>query len=212
MRLSRTEEREKNRRALLASVRRAVADRGPDVSLDVISEGADVTTGAIYSIFGTKRYLLAAVLAEDIDVAIANLNRIVSDDMTARAVARTMAEVWLAPMDQQNFRGLSGIEAKLAIMQLVDPDDDFDRQITAQTTLVTDTFAKMLEGRPLDVGSSREVTADEAKDLSVQIRALLGGFTEVFGALRAPNETRESAVRGCEALTISLALRNHTLA
>src|SRR5690349_16577518 len=66
VRLTRTEAREANRRALLDAARTLLARDGADVSVEAIAAAADLTTGAIYSIFGSKSELLVSLLGDDI--------------------------------------------------------------------------------------------------------------------------------------------------
>jgi AcrR family transcriptional regulator len=66
MRLTRAEAVQANRQALLAAARRQIVADGPSVSVEAIAAAADLTTGAIYSIFGSKRDLLIEVLIDDI--------------------------------------------------------------------------------------------------------------------------------------------------
>src|SRR6266511_2459131 len=66
VRLSRTETQERNRRTVLAAARAEFAERGyRDTKVDVIAERAELTRGAVYSNFPSKRALYLAVLADD---------------------------------------------------------------------------------------------------------------------------------------------------
>ncbi len=69
-RLSRAETQERNRRTVLATARAEFAERGyRDAKIDTIAERADLTRGAVYSNFPSKRALYLAVLVEDAEHA-----------------------------------------------------------------------------------------------------------------------------------------------
>lgn len=69
-RLSRAETQERNRRTVLAAARAEFAERGyRDAKVDVIAERAELTRGAVYSNFPSKRALYLAVLADDAEHA-----------------------------------------------------------------------------------------------------------------------------------------------
>lgn len=65
-RLSRAQTQERNRATVLAAARDEFVQRGfRDAKIDVIAERAELTRGAVYSNFPSKRALYLAVLAED---------------------------------------------------------------------------------------------------------------------------------------------------
>jgi AcrR family transcriptional regulator len=69
-RLSRAETQERNRGTVLAAARAEFAERGyRDAKVDVIAERAELTRGAVYSNFPSKRALYLAVLADDAEHA-----------------------------------------------------------------------------------------------------------------------------------------------
>jgi AcrR family transcriptional regulator len=63
---ARTAVKERNRDALLTAARELAAERGfAGTSVDAVAERAGVTKGAVYSIFGSKVELFAAVLTPE---------------------------------------------------------------------------------------------------------------------------------------------------
>ncbi|HEX4721960.1 MAG TPA: TetR/AcrR family transcriptional regulator [Pseudonocardiaceae bacterium] len=67
-RLSRAQTQERNRATVLAAARAEFAERGfRDAKIDVIAERAELTRGAVYSNFPSKRALYFAVLADEAD-------------------------------------------------------------------------------------------------------------------------------------------------
>ncbi|MFL6118652.1 TetR/AcrR family transcriptional regulator [Actinophytocola sp.] len=67
MRLSRAEQQERNRAAVLAAARDEFAERGyAEAKVDRIAERAELTRGAVYSNFPSKRALYLAVLLDSL--------------------------------------------------------------------------------------------------------------------------------------------------
>src|SRR5690242_9466867 len=67
MRMTRAETKDHNRRALLAAAREIVARDGHRAKLDEIAARAGLTTGAVYSLFGSKNDLFVALVADHLD-------------------------------------------------------------------------------------------------------------------------------------------------
>jgi len=68
VRLTRAEQQERNRAAVLAAARDEFAERGyADTKVDRIAERAELTRGAVYSNFPSKRALYLAVLLDSLD-------------------------------------------------------------------------------------------------------------------------------------------------
>jgi len=62
--MTRAEAKEHNRRALLDAARQIVARDGHRARLEEIAEQAELTTGAVYSLFGSKNGLLIALVTD----------------------------------------------------------------------------------------------------------------------------------------------------
>src|SRR5688500_7288261 len=122
MRVTRAESKERNRRALLEAARRIVARDGHRARLDEIAEQAGLTTGAVYSLFGSKNGLLIALVTdylgphyEGIEQAVpAGLDLLEAVDAFARYYQRTCK-------DPDALRHLA-FEISLQDMALRDPD------------------------------------------------------------------------------------------
>jgi AcrR family transcriptional regulator len=68
VRLTRAQQQERNRAAVLAAARDEFAERGyADAKVDRIAERAELTRGAVYSNFPSKRALYLAVLLDSLD-------------------------------------------------------------------------------------------------------------------------------------------------
>src|SRR5262245_58102608 len=92
VRLTRAQQQERNRAAVLAAARTEFAERGyADAKVDRIAERAELTRGAVYSNFPSKRALYLAVLLDDLSPADAS-----PTDRTLAEALGAFARVWLA--------------------------------------------------------------------------------------------------------------------
>lgn len=96
VRLSRAETQELNRARVLAAARDEFTERGfRDAKVDQIAERAELTRGAVYSNFPSKRALYFAVLAQDAARAVGPRHHPVPG-ATAAAVLSGFARAWIA--------------------------------------------------------------------------------------------------------------------
>jgi AcrR family transcriptional regulator len=173
IRLTRTETQEANRRALLDATRELVAVGGAAIRLEVIAERAGLTTGAIYSIFGSKSDLLVALLADELSRVDA-LGPLETDPtLTLGEAIAGYVEAWQSAyagpskgttaFELQVF--LSALEDERLLTQLKDAlDADLHRLVS------------VLADRALDTGSARRTTVAEATAVASAIKAMLTGF------------------------------------
>ncbi|TDV46137.1 TetR/AcrR family transcriptional regulator [Actinophytocola oryzae] len=115
VRLTRAEQQERNRDAVLAAARDEFAERGyADAKVDRIAERAELTRGAVYSNFPSKRALYLAVLLEALSPAAA----VPADAPALHDAVAAFARVWLERLpltgDQSagkhlRLRSLSGV-------------------------------------------------------------------------------------------------------
>jgi AcrR family transcriptional regulator len=90
-RLTRAQQQERNRAAVLAAARDEFAERGyADAKVDRIAERAELTRGAVYSNFPSKRALYLAVLLDGLSPADASPH-----DRTLAEALGAFARVWL---------------------------------------------------------------------------------------------------------------------
>ncbi|MCJ8508578.1 TetR/AcrR family transcriptional regulator [Rhizobium lemnae] len=106
MSATRVEKAEENRKKLLASARKAFAEKGyAEASMDELTAEAGLTRGALYHSFGDKRGLLAAVVDQiDSEMAAKAKMRALSaqDDWDAMLLeAKAYIEMALEPEVQQ---------------------------------------------------------------------------------------------------------------
>ncbi|MGP3961614.1 TetR/AcrR family transcriptional regulator [Nonomuraea sp. 3N208] len=130
VRLTRAQQQERTRAAVLAAAREEFAERGyADAKIDRIAERADLTRGAVYSNFPSKRALYLAVLIGSIEHADAAAAPSPPD--LAEAVG-AFARVWL---ERLPLTGDTPAGASLRLRSLAGVfDDEPGRTVLAEVT------------------------------------------------------------------------------
>ena len=171
--MRRAEAKEANRRALLAAAAALIAREGAGVRLDAIADAAGLTTGAIYSIFGSKSDLLVAVLAEEIsrvDLAIFR-----SDPaLPLHAVVDQYVQAWIGtysnyPKTQAAFE----LQLLLSAME----NEELRLLLTQMLEAELSQLARLLENRIIDPARPSDRTSrQEGMAIAKAIKATLTGF------------------------------------
>ncbi|MGP3942057.1 TetR/AcrR family transcriptional regulator [Streptomyces sp. 6N106] len=171
--MTRTETKERNRRALLEAARQIVTRDGHRARLEEIAERAGLTTGAVYSLFGSKNGLLIALVTdylgphyEGVKQAVpADLDLLEAIDAFARFYAHTCA-------DPEALRHLS-FETSLQDVALRDP------QLQAKLATSIQAHEQRLAALFTDrTHQGDTVTARQAQRLATALRALLAGLSQ----------------------------------
>lgn len=132
-RLTRAEQQERTRAAVLLAARREFAEHGyADAKVDRIAERADLTRGAVYSNFTGKRALYLAVLTDAAEQARASAQPPEASPGSVAAALGAFARVWLERLPlvgetpgrgHLRLRSLTGVldteEARTALAELV---------------------------------------------------------------------------------------------
>jgi AcrR family transcriptional regulator len=171
--MTRAETKDRNRRALLDAAFEVVSRDGYRAKLDEIAERAGLTTGAVYSLFGSKSGLVVALVAdylrpyyEEIDQAVpADLDLLDAVDAFARHYRRTC--------DAPGARATQSLQLTLLDMALNDRElgVQLGEAIRAQETHLAD----LLTGRPYDGGKLAQYQAER---LVTALRALFVGLSQ----------------------------------
>jgi len=194
----RAEAKQVNRRALLAAATALIAREGAGVRLDAIAGAAGLTTGAIYSIFGSKCDLLVAVLAEEIsrvDLAISGYD----PALPLGAVIDQYVQAWIEtysnyPKTQAAFE----LQLLLSAMQ----NQELRLRLTQLLEAELSQLARLLENRVIDPARPSDRTSPhEGMAIAKAIKAVLAGLglREPFTA-DAPG-LADLARQSCLALT-----------
>jgi AcrR family transcriptional regulator len=194
MRLTRSEAKAANRRALLHAARVLVARDGRSVSVDAIAEAADLTSGAIYSIFGSKNDLLVALVTENMARIDEFLDPIDDPTLTVEQAVDAYLDAWLASYYADTAaQNVFALQVVLAATE----DEGLTRKLTSATTAEVSAIARLFVDRVVP-GTNHRCTPEHARDIALAIQAVLSGFTlrESF----APDQTVDLVRRTCRAI------------
>ncbi|MCQ8829974.1 TetR/AcrR family transcriptional regulator [Streptomyces malaysiensis] len=194
---TRSEARDRNRQALLSSARDLIASDGTEVSLSAIAQAAGLTTGAVYSIFGSRQNLLVELLAEDFHRYQGALAELADPELGLRAVLVGVADAWLTTYAGESAARWS-FELNLALAAIRDPKlkarlgDLKLGEIADLSVLLTRRVLR--EDAP-----DRRTGEAEARIVAEAIRALLSGIAFQY-AMTDQRPERAFLRSACEAL------------
>ncbi|MBD2891885.1 hypothetical protein amrb99_07930 [Actinomadura sp. RB99] len=171
MRLTREETKERNRRALLDAALRTVSRDGYQARLEDIAERAGLTTGAIYSLFGSKDGLLTELVTGYLRPHYAEIERAVPAGLPLPAAVDAFARHYRRTCDGPGAR--SGLSLQIGLLDMALRAPDPGSQLAPLFRMHEDQLVALFTGRAHDGGT---VTAEQAKRLAVALGALLIGL------------------------------------
>ena len=196
--MRRAEAKEANRRALLDAATALIAREGAGVRLEAIADAAGLTTGAIYSIFGSKSDLLVAVLTDELsqmDLAIQGYG----PDLPLNAVIDRYARTWIAtysdyPKTQVAF--------ELHLLLSAIENSDLRLRLTKLLDAEIGQLARLLENRIIDPARpSARTTYEDGIAIATAIKAILTGFGLREPLMADTSDLADLATRSCLALS-----------
>jgi AcrR family transcriptional regulator len=175
--MQRTEVRRRNRAALLAAAITEMARRGYQAArLEDIAASAGLTTGAIYSIFGSKRKLMDAavqLVSADLEADLAPMRAPeLSLDDTLRGYARTVFTVVTRPQGRERY----AVELEAVIIAL--RGDTEAGPVGDAIPAVIDRLTRILTDRTTPHLPSGRTTAADASRIATALAAVLRGLTQ----------------------------------
>jgi AcrR family transcriptional regulator len=174
----RAESRRRNAQALTRAADGLFTRHGYQaVGIERIAEEADLTTGAIYSIFGAKQGLLLAVLDSRLDRIAAAADALEDgNDLTAAdtlaAYARAYCEI-IGSLD-----GRRALRLEVEALALALQDDTSNGDLLDRVGRTRHRLARLLTGRRPHPASRRRLTAGQAATLAAAETALLQGLAQ----------------------------------
>lgn len=173
MRLTRAETKERNRRALLDAARRIVARDGHRARLEEIADAAELTTGAVYSLFGSKDGLLIALVTDYLgpqfegleDSVPADLDLVSAVDAFARHYHRLCADP----------EALSRLSFEISLQDLALRNPPLQAKLADSVRGHEERLATLFTGR---THNDAPVSAEQARRLATALRALLIGLSQ----------------------------------
>lgn len=189
VRLSRAEMQEHNRAKVLAAARAEFTERGfREAKIDRIAERADLTRGAVYSNFPSKRALYFAVLAQEAEQA--PEPEYPPTATAARAALADFARAWMARLPLATEDQHSPTRLSRDLLPEIMADERISQPFAQLTSLGAILLGLSLEQmRPSKRAASRMVQVAEIALTTLhgasQLAAAAPGFGEPFALVGA---------------------------
>ncbi|NRQ35430.1 TetR/AcrR family transcriptional regulator [Nonomuraea sp. NN258] len=171
--MTRAEAKEHNRRALLEAARLIVARDGHRAKLEEIAEQAGLTTGAVYSLFGSKNGLLIAVVTDYLGPHYDGIEQAVPSGMSLTEAVEVFARHYHRLCDDPD--ALRHLSFEISLQDLALRDPELAPRLAASVKAHEERLTALLSGR-LHHGTA--VTSRQARRLATALRALLVGLSQ----------------------------------
>ncbi len=184
--MTRAETKERNRRALLDAARQAVARDGHRARLDEIAEQAGLTTGAVYSLFGSKNGLMTALVTDYLGPHYEGMEQAAPVGLDLVEAVGAFARYYRRVCDDPDALRHLSFEISLQDMALRDPE--LQTRLAASIRAHEERLAALFAGRS---HHGATVTPRQAQRLATALRALLVGLSQgvVLGPAEAAPES-----------------------
>ncbi|MGW1680949.1 TetR/AcrR family transcriptional regulator [Saccharopolyspora sp. NPDC002376] len=196
MRKTRAQAREDNRRALLDAALQIVPRDGYRAKLEDIAERAGLTTGAIYSLFGSKNGLVVALVTDYLQPHYEEIEQAVPAELDLRAAVDAFARHYRRTCDAPDALAAQSLQTTLQDMALHDPKlrTQLAKSVQEQETHLIALFT----GR---THNGTVVTQNQAEHLTTALRALLIGLSQGVAFGLAPTADENYFADAARALT-----------
>ncbi|MFC8725048.1 TetR/AcrR family transcriptional regulator [Streptomyces bacillaris] len=171
--MTRAETKERNRRALLDAAFHVVSRDGHRARLDEIAERAGLTTGAVYSLFGSKSGLLGALVVDHLQPYYEEIERAVPADADLVGAVDAFARHYRRGCDAADARAGQSLQFTLLDLALRDPE--VGPRLATAIRAEEERLVALFTGRTHD-GSV--VTPGQARHLATALRAVLIGLSQ----------------------------------
>lgn len=202
--MTRAEAKERNRRALLDAAFQVVSRDGYRAKLDEIAERADLTTGAIYSLFGSKNGLVVALVADYLQPYYEEIEEAVPAELDLLEAVDAFARHYRRSCDAPDARSALSLQITLLDMALHDPD--LGAQLATSIRLQENHLIALFTGRSHN-GSI--VTSPQAQRLTTALRALFVGLGQGVTLGLAPGADEQYFADTARALASDMSLIDH---
>ncbi|MFI8350065.1 TetR/AcrR family transcriptional regulator [Streptomyces sp. NPDC085596] len=202
--MTRAETKERNRRALLNAAFQIVSRDGYRARLDEIAERAGLTTGAVYSLFGSKNGLVVALVADYLRPYYAEVEQAVPDGLDLLEAVDAFARHYRRSCDAPGARSAMSLQITLLDMALHDPD--LGAQLVTAVRSQENHLAALFAGRS---HHGSVVTSQQAQRLTTALRALFVGLAQGVTLGLAPGADEQFFADTARALASGLSLIGH---
>ncbi len=202
--MTRAEARERNRRALLDAALQVVSRDGYRARLEEIAERAGLTTGAIYSLFGSKNGLLVDLVADYLRPHYEEIEQAVPAGLDLLEAVDAFARYYRRSCDAPDARSRLSLEFTLLDMALHDPElgSRLATSIRSQENHLIALFtARSYDGSVL--------TPPQARRLTTALRALFVGLGQGVSLGLAPGADEQYFADAARALASGAFLTGH---
>ncbi|MFF2957954.1 TetR/AcrR family transcriptional regulator [Streptomyces sp. NPDC057963] len=171
--MSRAETKERNRRALLDAAFHVVSRDGHRARLEEIAERAGLTTGAVYSLFGSKNGLVVALVADYLRPHYDEIEQVVPAGLDLLEAVDAFARYYRRSCDDPDARSRLSLQITMLGMALHDPD--LGARLAASVRSQENHLIALFAGRP---HNGDVVTSPQAHRLATALRALFVGLSQ----------------------------------
>ncbi|MFH9096872.1 TetR/AcrR family transcriptional regulator [Streptomyces albidoflavus] len=193
--MTRAEAKERNRRALLDAALEVVSRDGYRARLDEIVARAGLTTGAVYSLFGSKNGLVVALADDHLRPQHEKMGQAVPAGLGLLEAVDRFARHYRRGLDAPDARSALSLQVTLLDMALHDPE--LGARLAASVREQEDQLVALFAGRPHAGGT---VTPHQARRLTTALRALLTGLGQGVPLGLAPDADEEFFAAAARAL------------
>ncbi|MEQ4723891.1 TetR/AcrR family transcriptional regulator [Nonomuraea sp. B19D2] len=171
--MTRAEAKAHNRRALLEAARLIVARDGHRAKLEEIAEQAELTTGAVYSLFGNKNGLLVALVTDYLTPHYDGIEQAVPAGMGLGEAVEIFARHYRRLCDDPD--ALRHLSFEISLQDLALRDPELAPKLAASVRAHVERLTALLSGR-LHHGNA--LTPGQAQRLATALRALMVGLSQ----------------------------------
>lgn len=199
--MTRAETKERNRRALLDAALQVVSRDGYRAKLEEIAERAEVTTGAVYSLFGSKNGLVVALIADYLRPHYEQIEQAIPADMDLFGAVDAFARYYRRSCDGPDAVAVLSLQITLLDMALHDPE--LGAQLAASVRDQENHLIELFTGR---AHNGTRVTPPQAQRLTMALRAQFVGLTQGVILGLAPGADEQFFADVAHALASDVAL------
>ncbi|KAK1186011.1 TetR/AcrR family transcriptional regulator [Streptomyces sp. NBS 14/10] len=171
--MTRAETKERNRRALLDAAFQVVSRDGYRAKLEEIAERAELTTGAIYSLFGSKSGLVVALVTDYLRPHYEEVEQAIPAEMDLLEAVDAFARHYRRSCDAPD--ALSALSLQITLLDMTLHDPELGSRLAASVRTQESHLIALFTGRS---HNGRVVTSHQAQRLVTALRALFVGLTQ----------------------------------
>ncbi|WP_055692117.1 TetR/AcrR family transcriptional regulator [Streptomyces prasinus] len=202
--MTRAEAKERNRRALLDAAFQVVARDGYRAKLDEIAERADLTTGAVYSLFGSKNGLVLALVADHLRPYYEEIEQAVPAGLDLLEAVDAFARYYRRSCDGPD--ALSHLSLQFTLLDMALHDPELRSRLAMSIRSQEEHLIALFTGRPHGGGV---VTTRQARRLTIALRALFVGLSQGVPLGLAPGADEQYFADAARALASGTSLIDH---